>query len=201
MSQLGSQVMERLHEAAEHFQHVSETPLSLSVNVSPLEVCEPRLLSQVRRFIADYPDVDLVVELTESVLLGDDVETSSALESIAQSGARLAVDDFGVGYSSIGYLQRFPVRLVKIDKSYVQTVEDPRTRKLVQGVVAMCHAMGLTVVAEGIESADSADMMRDLGCRVGQGFSLARPLPLADAVALARRGNVGAVGVTAVPGL
>ena len=95
------------------------------------------------------------------------------------------MDDFGVGYSSIGYLQRFPVRLVKIDKSYVQTVEDPRTRKLVQGVVAMCHAMGLTVVAEGIESADSADMMRDLGCRVGQGFSLARPLPLAEAVALA----------------
>jgi EAL domain-containing protein (putative c-di-GMP-specific phosphodiesterase class I) len=106
-----------------------------------------------------------------------------------------------VGYSSIGYLQRFPVRLVKIDKSYVQTVEDPRTRKLVQGVVAMCHAMGLTVVAEGIESADSADLMRDLGCRVGQGFSLSRPLALPDAVAMAARGNVGAVGVTAVPGI
>ena len=73
------------------------------------------------------------------------------------------------------------MRLVKIDKSYVQTVEDTRTRKLVQGVVAMCHAMGLTVVAEGIESADSADMMRDLGCRVGQGYSLARPMPLVDA--------------------
>ncbi len=200
MSQLGSQVMERLHAAAEHLEHASDTPLSLSVNVSPLEVCEPRLLSQVRRFIDDYPDIDLVIELTESVLLGDDIATSSALEAIAQSGARLAVDDFGVGYSSIGYLQRFPVRLVKIDKSYVQTVEDPRTRKLVQGVVAMCHAMGLTVVAEGIESADSADMMRDLGCRVGQGFSLARPLPLAEAIALAGRGNVGAVGVTSIPG-
>jgi diguanylate cyclase (GGDEF)-like protein len=198
MSQLGSQVMERLYEAAGDLQHASETPLSLSVNVSPIEVCEPRLLTQVRRFTEDYPDVDLVIELTESVLLGDDIATSSALEAVAQSGARLAVDDFGVGYSSIGYLQRFPVRLVKIDKSYVQTVEDPRTRKLVQGVVAMCHAMGLTVVAEGIETADSADMMRDLGCRVGQGFSLSRPLGLADAVAMAARGHVGSVGISAI---
>jgi diguanylate cyclase (GGDEF)-like protein len=201
MSQLGSQVMELLHSAAADLQHASETPLSLSVNVSPIEVCEPRLLSQVRRFVDDYPDIDLVVELTESVLLGDDLATSNALEAIAACGARLAVDDFGVGYSSIGYLQRFPVRLVKIDKSYVQTVEDPRTRKLVQGVVAMCHAMGLTVVAEGIETADSADMMRDLGCRVGQGFSLSRPLTLADAVTMAARGTIGAVGVSVVPGL
>jgi diguanylate cyclase (GGDEF)-like protein len=201
MSQLGGQVMERLHGAAGALARASQSPLSLSVNVSPLEVCEPRLLSQVHRFVAEHPDVDLVIELTESILLGDDLATSSALEAIAQSGARLAVDDFGVGYSSIGYLKRFPVRLVKIDKSYVQTVEDPRTRKLVQGVVAMCHAMGLTVVAEGIESADSADMMRDLGCRVGQGFSLARPLPLEEALALAARGNVGAVGVTAAPGI
>jgi diguanylate cyclase (GGDEF)-like protein len=198
MSQLGSQVMELLHDAARDLQQASETPLSLSVNVSPLEVCEPRLLTQVRRFTDDYPDVDLVIELTESVLLGDDIATSSALEAVAQAGARLAVDDFGVGYSSIGYLQRFPVRLVKIDKSYVQTVEDPRTRKLVQGVVAMCHAMGLTVVAEGIETADSADMMRDLGCRVGQGFSLSRPLGLGDAIAMASQGNVGTVGISAI---
>jgi diguanylate cyclase (GGDEF)-like protein len=201
MSQLGSQVMEKLHDAAADLQAASESPLSLSVNVSPLEVCEPRLLAQVRRFVEDYPNIDLVIELTESVLLGDDLATSSALEAVAAAGARLAVDDFGVGYSSIGYLQRFPVRLVKIDKSYVQTVEDPRTRKLVQGVVAMCHAMGLTVVAEGIESADSADMMRDLGCRVGQGFSLARPLPLAEAIGMASQGNIGSVGVSVVPGL
>jgi diguanylate cyclase (GGDEF)-like protein len=199
MSALGSRVMELLHEAATDLQSASESSLSLSVNVSPLEVCEPRLLAQVRRFVDDFPNIDLVIELTESVLLGDDIATSSALEAVAQTGARLAVDDFGVGYSSIGYLQRFPVRLVKIDKSYVQTVEDPRTRKLVQGVVAMCHAMGLTVVAEGIETADSADMMRDLGCRVGQGFSLSRPLGLADAVAMAARGSVGAVGVSAAP--
>ena len=65
----------------------------------------------------------------------------------------------------------------------------------------MCHAMGLTVVAEGIETADSADMMRDLGCRVGQGFSLSRPLTLADAVTMAARGTIGAVGVSVVPGL
>jgi diguanylate cyclase (GGDEF)-like protein len=199
MSQLGSHVMELLYDAAAHLQAASESPLSLSVNVSPLEVGEPRLLTQVRRFVDDYPDIDLVVELTESVLLGDDLATTSALEAISQSGARLAVDDFGVGYSSIGYLNRFPVRLVKIDKSYVQTIEDTRTRKLVQGVVAMCHAMGLTVVAEGIESSDSADMMRDLGCRVGQGFSLARPMPLVDALSLAARGNVGAVGITSSP--
>jgi EAL domain-containing protein (putative c-di-GMP-specific phosphodiesterase class I) len=201
MSQLGSHVMDVLHDAAASLQEASQSPLSLSVNVSPLEIGEPRLLAQVRRFVTDYPDIDLVIELTESVLLGDDVDTTSALEAIAQSGARLAVDDFGVGYSSIGYLNRFPVRLVKIDKSFVQTVEDPRTRKLVQGVVAMCHAMGLTVVAEGIESADSADMMRDLGCRVGQGFSLARPMPLVDAVALTARGSVDAVGVTAAPSI
>ncbi len=83
MSQLGSQVMELVHTAAADLQAASESPLSLSVNVSPLEVCEPRLLSQVRRFVEDYPNIDLVIELTESVLLGDDIATSSALEAVA----------------------------------------------------------------------------------------------------------------------
>ena len=83
MSQLGSHVMERLHDAAASLQEASESPLSLSVNVSPLEIGEPRLLAQVRRFVEDYPDIDLVIELTESVLLGDDLATTSALEAIA----------------------------------------------------------------------------------------------------------------------
>jgi EAL domain-containing protein (putative c-di-GMP-specific phosphodiesterase class I) len=201
MSELGSHVMDCLHDAASRLEPAAETRLSLSVNVSALEVGEARLLRQVRQFVEDYPNVDLVVELTESVLLGDDVATDQALEAITAAGARLAVDDFGVGYSSISYLQRFPVRLVKIDKSFVQNVEEPRTRRLVQGVVAMCHAMGLIVVAEGIESTDSADAMRDLGCRLGQGFSLAMPMKLSDAVGVAARGTIGPVGATPFPGL
>ena len=96
----------------------------------------------------DFPDVQIVLELTEGTLIDDDGVTVGALHDLKAAGTRLAVDDFGVGYSSVGYLHRLPVDILKIDKSFVHQLGDPRAYALVQGVVSMARSMQLTVVVE-----------------------------------------------------
>jgi EAL domain-containing protein (putative c-di-GMP-specific phosphodiesterase class I) len=102
----------------------------------------------------------------------------------------LAIDDFGVGYSSVGYLHRLPVDVLKIDKLFVAELHDPRSRALVAGVVAMAHAMDLSVIAEGVEDWHSATSVRDLGCDLAQGYLFSRPLALEEALAVAAVGSV-----------
>ena len=102
-------------------------------------------------------------------------DTVGALHALKDAGARLAVDDFGVGYSSVGYLHRLPVDILKIDKSFVHQLDDPRAYALVQGVVSMARAMQLTVVVEGVETWADAVAVRDLGCGLAQGYLFCRP--------------------------
>ncbi|MEP6696679.1 MAG: EAL domain-containing protein [Pseudonocardiales bacterium] len=190
IDQLGEQVLALGHAAAVMMRESSGRALTMGVNVSPAQVKNPALLRQVRGLIASTPDVQLVLELTESALLADDTETASALLALEEAGAALAVDDFGVGYSSIGYLYRLPVKIVKIDRSLIQALGEPRADTLVQGVVAMAQAMGLTVLAEGIEDWDTVHRIRQLGCRLGQGHLLARPMSLDEALAAVTIGSV-----------
>ena len=123
-----------------------------------------------------------------------------ALRRLTDTGARLAVDDFGAGYSSIGYLHRLPVDRVKIDRSLVQDLAVRRSYLLVQGVVAMARAMDLQVVVEGVEDAATAVLLRDLGCDRAQGYLFGRPMTLRAAEQLLRSGTVpgwAEVGLTA----
>jgi len=130
--QLGAQVLEQGHAAGVVLWERCGRAFTVGVNISPAQVTDPDLLARVGRLMTAAPEVHLVLELTEGTLLADDAETSAALTALQAAGAGLAVDDFGVGYSSIGYLHRLPVTILKIDKSFIAGLWDDRARTLVQ---------------------------------------------------------------------
>jgi diguanylate cyclase (GGDEF)-like protein/PAS domain S-box-containing protein len=151
--------------------------LRVSVNVSTRQVRRPGLLEDVRSALerSGLPAEALTLEITESVLARE--EMSSILEEIAEEGVQLALDDFGTGYSSLSLLQHLPVHTLKIDRSFIRSVEfGPERRAFVRAIVELAHALGLPVVAEGIEMPGQAEELLRLGCGLGQGFFFAKPL-------------------------
>jgi EAL domain-containing protein (putative c-di-GMP-specific phosphodiesterase class I) len=124
----------------------------------------------------------LTLEITESVLMHHTAATIDKMAQLRVHGIRLAIDDFGTGYSSLSYLDRFPVDTLKIDRSFVDGFGGGREGPvLVRAIIELGHALGLDVVAEGIEREDQVDPLSRLGCKLGQGYLFARPL---DAEAL-----------------
>lgn len=193
---VGLLMLESSYTQARQLQARLGRRMALAVNISPLQATDPKLLRAVRRLIGAHPDIQLVLELTELALVGDDQATARALDLLVEAGAQLAVDDFGTGYSSISYLNRLPVSVLKIDRSFTCDLTDTRTLPLVQGVIAMAQAMGLQVIAEGIEDAATLTTLRHLGCHSGQGFLFSRPLPLSaclDALAAPEPKRSGSV--------
>jgi diguanylate cyclase (GGDEF)-like protein len=160
-------------------------PLLIAVNVSA------RQLRQ-RGFSREVADIlratgvsarRLVIEITETALLGSDAETARTLRALCRLGVRTVLDDFGTGYSSLASLKRQEIVAIKIDRSFVDGLPgDRENREIVTALVGMAHGLGLDVVAEGIETAQQRDLLRALGCRFGQGYLLGRPAPASDAV-------------------
>jgi diguanylate cyclase (GGDEF)-like protein len=162
-------------------------PPSVSVNVSARQLHDPGFLSDVRRVLADTrldPD-RLILEITESTMVSDLDTVLELMLRLREMGVRLAIDDFGTGYSSLSYLRMFPVEILKIDRSFVEGIVAPwQGRAFVQAIVRLAHALSMTTVAEGVESEDQVAALLEVGCEIGQGFLLARPMPSADIVAL-----------------
>jgi diguanylate cyclase (GGDEF)-like protein/PAS domain S-box-containing protein len=161
----------------------------VSVNVSPRQFRAPGFVDLVQRALAEHglPADRLVLEITESlVLTGRDQERIEAeLEALRGAGVRIAIDDFGTGYSSLSYLHRVPVDLIKLDKSFVDTITtSPPQYELVKGIIGLAHALRLAVVAEGIETAADRDLLIDARCEYGQGYLFARPMSADDALGL-----------------
>ncbi len=194
---LGLQLLERAHDGGRRLTRAIGRPLSIGVNLSAMQLTDPALAERVGELVALDPEVRLVLELTEGILVGDDPTTVAALHHLRGLGTRLAVDDFGVGYSSVGYLHRLPVDILKIDKLFAAELHDPRSRAVVEGVIAMARAMDLTVVAEGVEDWSSAVALRDLHCELAQGFVFSRPVDLEAALRLA---SAGAIDIAAMDG-
>jgi EAL domain-containing protein (putative c-di-GMP-specific phosphodiesterase class I) len=120
----------------------------------------------------------LWLEITESVLMEDPDAAVNALERLRALGVHLSVDDFGTGYSSLAYLRRFPVDALKVDRSFVAGLgRDPEDSAIVEAVVSMAHSLGLSVIAEGVETDGQLARLRDLGCELAQGFYFAAPVP------------------------
>jgi EAL domain-containing protein (putative c-di-GMP-specific phosphodiesterase class I) len=147
----------------------------------------------------------LVLEMTESIVVADDRATAEVLHRLKAAGAMLAIDDFGVGFSSIGYLQHLPVDILKIDRSFTQDVDaNSRAAALVEAILLMGQALDLRLVAEGIERRSQADWLRRVGCQIGQGFLYGRPQSLDGTLRLLRTGLPQLDGATAalrsVPG-
>jgi diguanylate cyclase (GGDEF)-like protein len=160
---------------------------TMAVNVSGAELSDPEFAGHVAEVIGrnGIQAARLCLEMTESALVdewGDVQETLSALSGL---GVRLALDDFGTGYSSLAHLQRMKVDVLKIDRSFVAQIgRSPRDREIVAAVTAMSHALGITVVGEGIETSHQLDTLAGLDCDQGQGFLFARPLSPEAVVAL-----------------
>ena len=157
--------------------------LAVAVNLSARSLNNPDLPAQVALALkkAGVSSGHLVLEITESAMMGDPERTIPALNQLASLGVTLSLDDFGTGYSSLAYLQRLPVREVKIDRSFVlgmnHPVEGRTSTALVRTIVSLGQSLGLRIVAEGIESEASLTAVRALGCHVVQGYYIGRPVP------------------------
>jgi len=163
----------------------------VSVNVSARQFSAPGFVDGVRRTL-DSSGLEpgaLMLELTESVLLRRDERVVSDLTGLKAIGVRLAIDDFGTGYSSLSYLRELPIDVVKMDKSFVDGIAVSEQRlALAEGIVRIARTLGLEVIAEGIESVVQRDLLISMGCRLGQGYLLAMPMPAQQAETLARIG-------------
>jgi len=161
--------------------------INISVNLSGRQFKEPglaKLVAQVLRETGLAPGC-LNLEITETIMMADEVGTSAVLRELEQLGVTLAIDDFGTGYSSLGMLRHFPVDTLKIDRSFVDELgAGSDDSVIVAGVVGLAHGLGLRVVAEGVETLGQLERLHDLGCDLGQGYYFARPLPAVDATAI-----------------
>ena len=173
-----------LHEACTQTQAWQESlppgrRVSINVNVSARQLRDRQIVADVAAALQDsgLPAESLILEITETVMMNDTEMTIARLRELTALGVRLAVDDFGTGYSSLSYLQRFPVDMLKLDKSFIDGVaNDPGVAALTKGIVELAHALRVEVIAEGIETPDQAEWLRAMQCELGQGFHFARPL-------------------------
>jgi diguanylate cyclase (GGDEF)-like protein len=167
---------------------------SMSVNVSPLRFHSDDVPAHVRRLLTLHglkPGA-LMLEVTERVMLSDDERTRVDLRTLHEMGVRLSVDDFGTGYSSLGYLKRLPVSELKLDRSFVCDLEhEASDRALADAVIGIGQALGLQVVAEGVETPGQRELLALAGCTVAQGFLFTRALPAAELVDWLRRDRAG----------
>jgi diguanylate cyclase (GGDEF)-like protein/PAS domain S-box-containing protein len=154
----------------------------VSINLSVRQVADPQLPWTVQAAMAQAgaSPVWVTLELTESLLLQNTVAVLERLHALRALGVGISIDDFGTGYSSLAYLQEFPVSYIKIDRSFVTPLDDPaRGSGVVRAIIEIARALGMTTVAEGIETPTQLKRLRDLGCPLAQGFLFARPLEAA----------------------
>ncbi|HEY6779616.1 MAG TPA: EAL domain-containing protein [Thermoleophilaceae bacterium] len=162
----------------------SDPPLTMSVNLSVKQLQHSDVVADVTDALAEskLDPTLLTLEITESVMMSDTDLAIARLEELRALGVRLAMDDFGTGYSSLSYLSRFPVDVLKMDRSFLYADATPETSSLASAVIAIGETLRLDVVAEGIELNDQWLTLRDLGCERGQGFLFARPMPAAETI-------------------
>ncbi len=153
--------------------------LRVSVNVSTIQFRRGDLVSTVGEALTTtgFDPKWLEIEITESLMLQDDEDTATVLRELRAMGIRIALDDFGTGYSSLSYLSRYPLDVLKLDRSLVRDLTgDPHARGIATAVISMAHVLGLSVVAEGVDQEEQLDFLREQGCDEAQGFLIAGPL-------------------------
>jgi diguanylate cyclase (GGDEF)-like protein/PAS domain S-box-containing protein len=183
--QLGHWVLEQALADAYHFNNDGAAgPVFIGVNVSATQLRQPGFVDDARELLANAridPGL-LILEITESLLVRDDDRPWSYLSELRHDGIRVAIDDYGTGYASLSYLRQTGIDIVKIDRSFVQDGTSPRARLLLEAVITLTTRLGLAQVAEGIENEATRQLLVELGCRYGQGFLFAEPMPLREAL-------------------
>lgn len=157
--------------------------LRVSVNISARHFQSRRLVESLQSILSStqtLPD-NIEIEITESAIMQDAAASIETLQTIRDMGIHLSIDDFGTGYSSLSYLKKFPVDILKIDKSFViDLIKDKDNQAIVSSIVSMGKTMGLKIVAEGVETAEQASILKEFGAHMGQGYHYAKPLSPAD---------------------
>lgn len=164
------------------WRRTHDPDFQISINKSPKQFTprhSRRSLWPERLSALGLPGQAVVAEITEGLLLDHRADVAEQIALLSACGVGLSIDDFGTGYSSLAYVQKFPVRYLKIDRSFVRHIDNSaRDLALCEAILAMAHKLGLQVVAEGVETQRQCDLLRDMGCDHGQGYLFARPLPL-----------------------
>jgi EAL domain-containing protein (putative c-di-GMP-specific phosphodiesterase class I) len=184
---IGEWVFEESCRQLQHWQRQGLVLVPLAINFSSRQLRDTTVAEQVTRVMQEYEvDPSLIeVEMTESAFVGNIGKVMDVLRSLKAAGVRIALDDFGTGYSSISHLAHFPIDVLKVDQSFIfRVVEDEQISTPVSALIAMARRLGLTVVAEGVETEGQADFLRGEGCHILQGFALPRPLEVDDATEL-----------------
>jgi diguanylate cyclase (GGDEF)-like protein/PAS domain S-box-containing protein len=171
----------------------TDRPVAISINLSLKQLQHSDVVADVRDALAEsgLPAGQLTLEITESVLMADTDLAVQRLGELKELGVKLALDDFGTGYSSLSYLSKFPVDVLKMDRSFLREGASPQQTDLATAVVALGSTLSLEVVAEGIELPEQWDTLRELGCELGQGFYFARPMNAEAAQEFLARGHAG----------
>jgi diguanylate cyclase (GGDEF)-like protein/PAS domain S-box-containing protein len=178
---LGQQVLReacrQMHTWQAHFP--DSPPLTISVNISRRQFTQPDLIDQVIQILREtsLPASCLELEITEGMVMADPASTVSQLSQLKALGVKLSIDDFGTGYSSLSCLHRFPLDTLKIDRAFICRMSvDEESRGIVQTILTLAHNLGLDVTAEGVETVEQLDLLRNLRCEHGQGYYFSRPV-------------------------
>jgi diguanylate cyclase (GGDEF)-like protein len=177
---LGRYVLDQACRQVRSIRERLKVDLPISVNLSPRQFQESGLLSQVEAALAAnvLPSELLIFEITETMVMKDLSGAREVMKKLNRLGVRLAIDDFGTGHSSLAYLKQFPVHEVKVDRAFIHGVAESQVDlAIVRAIIDLARAMGISAVAEGVETKDQAAELNMLGCPVGQGFYFSRPLP------------------------
>ncbi len=175
-----------------HSEFPCDPPLTMSVNVTPKQFAQPDLAAQIEAIVAEVgiDPASVEVEITETIAMADPQRSSLVLAELKALGVHLSIDDFGTGYSSLSRLQGFPVDTLKIDRTFISRIDtDGETSEIVRIIIMLAHNLGLTVVAEGAETAGQVSLLKELECEQAQGYFFARPGDQAAAQALLMRAD------------
>ena len=181
IEELGYFVMKRGCEQAMAWQKAG-LDIGMSINVSPRQFLDKQLMENITKLSQhpDFPPGKIELEITETVLIGDHDLIAERLQQITDLGFKLAIDDFGTGYSNLAYISKFPLDCIKIDKSFVDQL--PSSGPIVKLVQTLADQVGASTVAEGVETFEQVEILREIGCGQLQGYHYSRPLPVSDVV-------------------
>ena len=183
--QLGQYVLAESCKALQDIQDKFSFPLTVSVNLSPLEFKQPDIVENILNVIKTHHLLasSIEIEITETAMMTDLNSTVKKLNILKEAGLSIAIDDFGTGYSSLYYLKNLPISTLKIDKSFIDDIAiDQNDANLVETIILMAKNLGLAVVAEGVETKEQLELLEKYNCELIQGYYYAKPMPLSDLI-------------------
>jgi EAL domain-containing protein (putative c-di-GMP-specific phosphodiesterase class I) len=179
---IGAWVVQQACNQAVEWDRIHGKPLTMAVNVSAVQF-RPELVDEVKAALSEsgFPADQLVLEVTESVLMSDVEGSISLLHQLRELGVRIALDDFGTGYASLAYLKRFALDKLKIDRTFIMGIPDDEDDvAITSSIIDIARHLRLKTVAEGVETEAHCEFLRRAGCHIAQGYFYARPLPASE---------------------